>query len=80
MQPQVVLIEHLVSKPKMERCTSLSPQLGNDPSGFTFTIGFFAWWKRQVLIVEDYPYAKVDFRGNADLVLPEGAHWDASGM
>jgi hypothetical protein len=79
MQPQVSLIEHHVSEPRMERWTSLSPRLGNEPSYFTFTAGFFTWWKRQIVMVEDYPYVGVDFRGSVDLVLPEGAQWDASG-
>jgi len=31
------------------------------------------------VMVEDYPYVEVDFIGNVDLVLPEGAQWDALG-
>jgi hypothetical protein len=46
---------------------------------FFFHCDFFAWWRRQIVMVEDYPYARMDFRGSADLVLPEGAQWDASG-
>jgi len=79
MQPQVALIENLLSEPRMEWWTSLSPQLGNEPLSFTFTDGFFIWWKRKMVMVEEYPYVRVDFRGSADLVLPEGAQWDASG-
>jgi hypothetical protein len=63
----------------MERWTSLSPRLGNEPSTFHFTADFFAWWRRQLVVIEDFPYVGVDFRGSADLVLPEETQWDASG-
>jgi hypothetical protein len=32
------------------------------------------------VVIEDFPYAGVNFRGNVDLVLLEGIQWDASGM
>jgi hypothetical protein len=32
------------------------------------------------VVIEDFPYVGVDFRGSADLVLPEGIQWDASSM
>jgi hypothetical protein len=40
---------------------------------------FFAWWRRKLIVIEDFPYARVDFRGSVDLVLPEGIDWDVSG-
>jgi hypothetical protein len=63
----------------MERWTSLSPRLGTD-SEFKFTTDFFAWLRRQLIVIEDFPYAGVDFWGSLDLVLPDGIDWDASGM
>jgi hypothetical protein len=65
-------------EPRMERWTSLSPRLGTD-SEFKFTTDFFAWLRRQLIVIEDFPYAGVDFWGSLDLVLPEGIDWDASG-
>jgi hypothetical protein len=78
MQPQVALIACPAIEPRMERWTSLSPRLGNDPSTFRFTVDFFAWWRRQLVVIEDFPYAGVDFRGSANLVLLEGIQWDVS--
>jgi hypothetical protein len=46
--------------------------LVNDPSAFRFTTDFFAWWRRKLVVIEDFLYAGVDFKGSADLVLPEG--------
>jgi hypothetical protein len=62
----------------MERWTSLSPRLVSE-SEFRFTSDFFAWLRRQVLWIEDFPYADVDFRRSMDLILPEGEDWDESG-
>jgi len=73
MQPHISLIEHPVSEARMERWTSMSPRLGNEPSSFSFTDDFFAWWRRNIVMIEDYPYVGVEFIGSADLVLPEGA-------
>jgi hypothetical protein len=28
------------------------------------------------VVIEDFPYVGVDFRGSVDLVLPEGTQWD----
>jgi hypothetical protein len=79
MQPQVPLISCPTIEPRMEQWMSLSSRLGNEPLTFLFTIDFFAWWGRQLVVIEDFPYAGVEFRGNANLVLLEGTQWDASG-
>jgi hypothetical protein len=36
---------------------------------------FFDWLRPQLLMVDDYAYAILDFRGDPDLVLPEGSQW-----
>ena len=45
----------------------------------TFDAIFFEWWDSQIPMIEDYPYVGMDFRGDEDLVLPVGAHWDQLG-
>jgi hypothetical protein len=80
MQPQVALISHPMTESHMERWTSLSPRLGNHPPTCRFTVDFFVWWRRQLVVIEDFPYAGVYFIGSTDLVLPKGIQWDASGM
>ena len=37
---------------------------------------FFGWLQRQLILVEDWPYAETDFTGDLDLPLPEGDDWD----
>ena len=34
---------------------------------------FFPWWRRQIIAIEDYPYAGIDFRGDPDMPLPPGS-------
>jgi hypothetical protein len=77
MQPQIALAVRPVGEPCMEWWTSLSPRLGSD-SEFKFG-DFFAWLRCQLIVIEDFPYARVDFWGSMDLVLPVGEDWDASG-
>jgi hypothetical protein len=40
---------------------------------------FFAWWRRKLVVIEDFLYVGVDFSSSADLMLPEGTQWDVSG-
>ena len=37
---------------------------------------FFGWLWRQLIVVEDWPYAGTDFTGDPDLPLPKGDDWD----
>jgi hypothetical protein len=41
---------------------------------------FFFWWSRQVMALEDYPYAGIDFRGDPDMSLPPGSTYGDIGM
>jgi hypothetical protein len=78
MQPQISLVAWPVGEPHMERWTILSLRLGSD-SEFRFTSDFFAWLRRQLIMIEYFPYARVDFQGSMDLILSVGEDWDASG-
>ena len=35
-------------------------------------IDFFPWWRWQIIAIDDYPYAGIDFRGDLDMPLPPG--------
>jgi hypothetical protein len=38
---------------------------------------FFYWWQRQVIALDNYPYAGINFRGDPYMPLPPGtAYWD----
>ena len=34
---------------------------------------FFPWWQRQIVAIDDYHYARIDFRNDLDMPLPPGA-------
>jgi hypothetical protein len=36
---------------------------------------FFDWLRAQMLMVDDYAYVALDFRGDPDLALPKGSQW-----
>ena len=40
---------------------------------------FYFLWERQLLALEQFPYAEMDFRGDLDLVLPPGGAWGELG-
>jgi len=44
-----------------------------------FTPEYFHWLEHQVFAIQDFPYARVDFRGDPDMVLPAGEQWDDTG-
>ena len=40
---------------------------------------FYFWWERQLPVLEQFPYAGMDFHGDPDLVLPLGGAWGELG-
>ena len=32
----------------------------------------FPWWQRQIIAIDDYPYAGIDFWGDLNMPLPPG--------
>ena len=41
----------------------------------TYDKAFFQWLRDQLIMVEDYAYAGMDFHGDPDLALLEGSQW-----
>ena len=48
---------------------------GRDVPRTNFYDEFFAWWDQQIIAVDDYPYASMDFQGDPELVLPPNVAW-----
>jgi len=44
-----------------------------------FTDSYFHWLEDQVFAIQDFPYTGMDFRGDPDMVLPQGEQWDDRG-
>ena len=45
-----------------------------------FPAGYFHWLENQVFAIQDFLYAKMDYRGDPDMVLPQGEQWDDRGI
>src|ERR1700722_11099148 len=45
-----------------------------------FPEAYFDWLKDQVFSIQDFPYSRMDFRGDPDMVLPQGEQWDDRGI
>ena len=52
---------------------------GSEVTRTTWDDEFFQWWEEHIIVVDDYPYAGMDFRSDPDLVLPPSAAWGAIG-
>ena len=54
-------------------------QGGGDIVHSVYDADFYTWWERQLLALEQFPYAGLDFRGDPELVLPPGGAWGEMG-
>ena len=48
-------------------------RLGGGRVANPYPAEFFPWWRRQLIFIDDYPYAGIDFHGDLDMPLPPGA-------
>lgn len=49
------------------------------PSSMNFMHAFFWWLCMYLIMVEDYPYARMDYCEYLEIVLPEGEKWSTIG-
>ena len=40
---------------------------------------YFHWLENKVFVIQDFPYAGMDYPGDPDMALPPGEQWDDSG-
>ena len=55
------------------------PRTEEGPIGHCFDDGFFDWLNSQIIMIEDYPYARMKFTGYPKLVLPPSTQWGLDG-
>ena len=82
--PALQLQDMVVDPPRGPRETRASRWARVMPRGgggrpVSWGVYFREWLDRQVVIVEDWPYAGIDFHGDPDMPLPAGEHWDDGG-
>jgi hypothetical protein len=56
----------------MDRWTNVLPRYGGGHLGDPWDDAFFSWWSRQVVAIEDYPYARIDYCNDLEMPIPLG--------
>jgi hypothetical protein len=80
----ILCLQHVESRipspqdPRMKIWIDLMAPHGGMPI-VTYDKAFFQWPRDQLVMVEDYAYARTDFRGDPKLELPEGSQWGEIG-
>ena len=70
LRPQVVFTELRARDPRMLRWVRIMAHTGAGRGKVKFRAPFFQWISDQILMIEDYAYAGIDFRGDPDLPVP----------
>ena len=79
--PALPLLVHSPRQPRMTRWGDIFLcQGGGGLVHCVYDDDFYFWWEHQLPALEQFPYARIDFHGDADLVLPPGGAWGVSGI
>jgi hypothetical protein len=70
MSPRVDIHLHYVRDGTMDRWTEVLPRKGGGHLGDPWDDAFFAWWECQVVVIEDYPYAGIDYHNDPEMPIP----------
>ena len=79
MRPRVSRAVPGIREPRMAQWTDLMARIGGGIPTNQFSPDFWDWWAEQAPNIDDYAYARVDFRQDPDLPLPPGAAWGPVG-
>ena len=70
--PRMTVRGHLATFPTVCRWATLLPRQGGGRTVEAFNDDFFAWLSRQIPMIEDYPYAGIDFSRDPEMPVPPG--------
>ena len=73
LSPRVEIPPHKVQDLAQRRWENVMCRLGRGRVANPYPADFFPWWQRQIIAIDDYPYAGIDFRGDPDMPLPPRA-------
>jgi hypothetical protein len=68
----VVVRGHQASLLAVYRWATLLPRQGGGRTNESFDDEFFSWLSRQIPVIEDYPYAVIDFSRDPEIHVPLG--------
>lgn len=74
LAPQSIPIDAgRLREPRMVHWSALMARHGIEGAKIVrFPSSYFRWLDRQICFIEDFPYAKIAFRGNREMTLPAG--------
>lgn len=73
LSPRVSLGPDAAMIPAMGRWTSMILRLGGGQVVHPFDDEYFDWWDRQIIAIEDYLYASIDFSRDPNMAMPPGS-------
>jgi hypothetical protein len=78
--PRVEIIPHGPHDLAMSWWTEVMRRLGGGRVPTPYNYEFFFWWRRQVIAIGDYPYAFLNYRGDANIPFPPDSTYGDVGM
>ena len=73
LSPRVDVPLNGVRDPAQRCWADVMRRLGGGRVANPYLVDFFSWWQQQIVTIDDYPYARIDFRGDPDMPLPLGS-------
>ena len=70
MRPMIITAPLGPHEVRQAQWAALLLQTGEGPIRHYFDDGFFDWLNSQIIMIEDYPYAGMNFTGDPELALP----------
>jgi hypothetical protein len=70
LSPRETVRGHVASFPSVIRWVALLPRQGGGRTIEAFDDKFFHWWARHIPVIEDYPYAGINFTRDTDMLVP----------
>jgi hypothetical protein len=80
LSPRVEIIPRGPYDPTMSRWTKVMRRLGGGRVPTPYIDDFFFWWCRQVIAIDKYPYAEIDYRGDLYIPLPPDSTYGDIGI
>ena len=79
ISPRVDIPPHGVRDPSQQHLENVMHRLGGVRVANPYPIDFFPWQWRQIIAINDYPHAGIDFHRDSDMPLPLGAAYGQIG-
>jgi hypothetical protein len=80
LHPRVLLEMPGVRELRLRQWLTIFLRHGGGEGGHLFLVEVARIWRQMSQVILQYPYARVDFRGDPDMVLPPGEAFDHRGM